>query len=90
MESESQLAERVENTLTIDSNLALDIPIRNEADIAPIEHEASKEHITQLTSAGIPPIRKRQINCDDKSLPIVSQRRRSTSAAHVVSRAYLR
>ena len=34
MERESQLAGRVENALIIDIDLVLDIPLRNEADIA--------------------------------------------------------
>ena len=47
MESESQLAERVKNTLVIDLDLASDITIRNEDVIAPIEHLPLEERVRQ-------------------------------------------
>ena len=59
METELQLAERVENVLVIDVNLVSDIPTRNEAGIAPTEHEALEENITQSTC------RKRLRNADE-------------------------
>ena len=59
MESEVQLATRVENTWVTNLDFASKISIRNEDDIAPTEHEASKEPVMQSTLATKNPIRKR-------------------------------
>ena len=82
METESDLADRVENTLFIDPELEPDIPNRNEPGIAPIDHDDSEEEIAQSTLVDMPPIRKRQRDpndeqSDDEALaaPLVVQSR---------------
>ena len=66
METESDIADRVENALLINPDLEPNIPNRNESGIALIEHEDYEEDIAQSTSVGMPPIRKRQRDPDEE------------------------